>query len=118
MSHNLAHKIKKIREFKGYSQEYVAGKLALSQRAYSKIESGETRLHWERVLNISNILEIEPQDLIDFDETMIFNNCSQSGKLNTVYNVISEELKTQYEERIAHLEKEIDFLRGQLAANS
>jgi len=49
---------------------------------------------------------------------MIFNNCSQSGKLNTVYNVISEELKTQYEERIAHLEKEIDFLRGQLAANS
>jgi len=42
----------------------------------------------------------------------------QLGKLNTVYNVISEELKTQYEERIAHLEKEIEFLRGQLAANS
>lgn len=49
MEEALAIKIKKIRELKGYSQDYVANKLAISQRAYSKIESGETRLHWDRM---------------------------------------------------------------------
>lgn len=37
-------KIKQIRELKNFTQEYVAQKLGLSTRAYSKIESGETQL--------------------------------------------------------------------------
>ena len=35
-------KIKQIRELKNFTQEYVATKLNLSIRAYSKIETGET----------------------------------------------------------------------------
>ena len=33
--------IRKIRELKGLSQEYMASQLSLSQRAYSKLESGK-----------------------------------------------------------------------------
>ena len=42
MEDTLARKIKKIRELKGYSQEYLGGMLNISQRAYSKIERPES----------------------------------------------------------------------------
>lgn len=55
-----ADKIKSIRKNSGYSQEYVAEKLGISQKAYSDIESGKTRLKNEVLHEISKILEISP----------------------------------------------------------
>ncbi|MAZ37435.1 helix-turn-helix domain-containing protein [Salibacteraceae bacterium] len=34
--------IKKVRELKGYTQDYVAQQLAISQRQYSRIEQNES----------------------------------------------------------------------------
>ncbi len=110
----LGEKIRKIRELKGYSQEYMAEKLDISQRAYSKLEREETKLDWGRITGISHILEIDPIDLIQFDDSLIFHNCSQSGKINEIHNHFPEELKQQYEKRIEQLEDEVKFLREAL----
>lgn len=107
----IGEKIRKIRELKGYTQDYMANVLEISQRAYSKIERNETKLDWDRISKISKTLEIEPVDLINFNDSMVFNNCSQSGKFENNNNYISEKLIDLYDKRISYLEEEIKFLR-------
>ena len=36
--------IRKIRELKGFSQDYMAQQLSISQRQYSRIEKNETEI--------------------------------------------------------------------------
>jgi transcriptional regulator with XRE-family HTH domain len=93
----------------------MANHLGITQRAYSKVESQETKLSWERITNISKILKINPVDLISFDDSLIFNNCSQSGKRHNQNNNFPIELREQYEIQIAHLKEEITFLRTELS---
>uniref|UniRef100_UPI00404888C5 helix-turn-helix domain-containing protein n=1 Tax=Flavobacterium sp. TaxID=239 RepID=UPI00404888C5 len=54
---NVIEKIKDIRKEKGYSHEYMAHMLDISQVAYSKIEKQETKLSVERLFKIAEILE-------------------------------------------------------------
>lgn len=111
MEKNIGSKIRQVRELKGYSQEYMAGKLKVSQHAYSKLETGKTKVDWERVTKIANILEVDPLDMASFDDNLIFNNCTQSGKFEHFNNYLTKELNEQYEKRIETLQNEIDFLR-------
>ena len=101
---------------KGYSQEFMAEQLSISQRSYSKLEREEIKLDWPKIESIATIFEIKPTELISLDENFIFNNSPQSGKFNTneMHNHFPEELKKQYELRIDHLEQEVRFLRNQL----
>lgn len=111
MEANIGLRIRKIRELKGYTQDYMAERLNLSQRAYSKIENNDIKVDWNRIVEISNILEVEPINLVTFDDSLIFNNCTQSGKLNVIHNNFPQELKESYESRISALTNEIEFLR-------
>ncbi len=51
--------IRRIREQKGVSQEYVASRLDISQASYARLESEETKITVERLLKISEILETD-----------------------------------------------------------
>ena len=115
MKTNIGDKIRKVRELKGFTQDYMAGQLEMSQRAYSKIENNDIKLDWSRIENISKILNIEPIDLVSFDDNLVFNNCTNSGKAHIMNNNFPDELKKSYEDRIAHLEEEVLFMRGLLA---
>jgi transcriptional regulator with XRE-family HTH domain len=64
MKANIGDKIRKVRELKGFTQDFMAGKLEMSQRAYSKIENNDIKLDWGRIEDISKILDIEPFDLV------------------------------------------------------
>ncbi|QKJ31857.1 helix-turn-helix transcriptional regulator [Mucilaginibacter mali] len=64
----VATNIRKIRESKDFTQDYLAVKLAISQNAYSKIELGYTKITVERLFQIAQILEVSPISLIDFDK--------------------------------------------------
>lgn len=108
----VGNKIRKIRELKGFTQDYMASQLEISQRAYSKLENEEIKLDWQRIQKISTILEIEPIDLVSFDDNLVFHNSTQSGKINTINNHFPDELKKSYEDRIKHLEDEVVFLRS------
>ncbi len=63
----LAATIRKKRETKNYTQEYLAYKLNISQNAYSKIELSYTKITVERLFQIAEILDINPMELLDPD---------------------------------------------------
>ena len=71
MNRALAFKIKAIaanirnkREYRNYTQEYLAFKLNISQNAYSKIELGHTKITVERLFQIAEVLEFDVVELI------------------------------------------------------
>ena len=46
--------LRKIRRAKDYTQEYVAFELNISQKAYSEIEQGKTKMkHWQKIERLS-----------------------------------------------------------------
>ncbi|MGY3052483.1 transcriptional regulator with XRE-family HTH domain [Pedobacter sp. UYEF25] len=59
----LISNIRKIREYRNYTQDYLASKLSISQNAYSKIELGYSNITLNRLFEITQILEV---DLVDF----------------------------------------------------
>ena len=72
MNNTLALKIKAIatnirnkREYRNYTQEYLAFKLNISQNAYSKIELGYTKITVERLFQIAEVLEFDVTELIN-----------------------------------------------------
>ncbi|RCW89791.1 helix-turn-helix transcriptional regulator [Winogradskyella arenosi] len=64
-----------------YSQEYVAEKLGISQRAYSDIENGKIALRNKTRLKLAKVLDLNPEDICP-----IANSCS------TIHKVKNEEL--------------------------
>jgi transcriptional regulator with XRE-family HTH domain len=116
MDKKMGQKVRMVRELKGFSQEYMAHSLGMSQRGYSKLERDESKLDWERITQIAKLFEMEPLDLVSFDDNLVFNNCTQSGKANNIYNQVPDKLIAQYEERITHLEADVAFLREELRA--
>lgn len=54
----ILNKIRNARQFRGYSHEYIAHHLNISQAAYSKIENGKTQLTIQRLFQITEILDI------------------------------------------------------------
>lgn len=127
--------IKKLREFRGYSQEYMAAQLNVSQRTYSNIESDKGKVNKQQIEHIAKILEIDPIQLLTFNDKYIFNtgenhdhSLSQSGMFNTyhisqkaeheLFEKRIEELKEQFEKRIGELKDEITFLRSMLKNKS
>ncbi|MDF2432642.1 MAG: hypothetical protein JWP44_2273 [Mucilaginibacter sp.] len=59
--------IRKIREYKNYTQDYLAAKLKISQNAYSKIELGYSSITLTRLISIAEILKVDLVDLINSD---------------------------------------------------
>ena len=66
----VAINIRKIRESKDFTQDYLAMKLSISQNAYSKIELGYTKITVERLFQIAQILEVNPVYLISADDDL------------------------------------------------
>jgi transcriptional regulator with XRE-family HTH domain len=69
---NTSLKIKKYRELKNYTQEYMAEKLDISQNTYSKIENGGIKLTVDRLKQISDILETPVEEIIN-GENQVYN---------------------------------------------
>lgn len=63
----IVSNIRKIREFRNYTQDYLAAKLRISQNAYSKIELGYSSITLNRLVQIAEILEVELADIICAD---------------------------------------------------
>ncbi len=55
---NIGYKIRKLREIRNYTQEYMAEQLKISQNAYSRIEREEANPSLTRINEICKILDI------------------------------------------------------------
>jgi transcriptional regulator with XRE-family HTH domain len=56
--------IRRYRDEKCLSQEYMATKLGISQSTYQKIETGRVNVNKERLIEIANILGKEMEDFL------------------------------------------------------
>jgi transcriptional regulator with XRE-family HTH domain len=116
MSELIGSKIRKIRELKGYSQDYMSSKLAITQNAYSKIENGHIKIDNDKLKSIAEALEVSEEDILNFDSSMVFYNCTQSGQINTQYNNPIQKIEELYDAIVKQLREENEFLRRQLEA--
>jgi len=69
----IAANIRSKREYRNYTQEYLAAKLNISQNAYSKIELGYTKITVERLFQIAAILEFDVSELIETEPLGVLN---------------------------------------------
>lgn len=69
----VAVNIRKVREYRNYTQDYLAAKLRISQNAYSKIELGHTRITVDRLFRVADILEVDPIVILNCDESEYFS---------------------------------------------
>lgn len=111
----IANNIREKRDKKGFSQEFMAIKLGMSQNNYSKIELGKIDLTIGRLSQICEILEVEMSDLIK-ESNVTLNNHNQKGGnfANTIIQKYSEKIIDAYENQINNLKEEISFLRNLL----
>lgn len=98
LTKKIAKLIRKQRKLKEYSQEYIATQLNISQQAYQKIESGKTKINLSCALLITELLEINFEQLIKTDSSKKGEAINQPSK-NGVSNI--EQLTNE----VMHLRK-------------
>ncbi|MCL1943404.1 MAG: helix-turn-helix domain-containing protein [Candidatus Azobacteroides sp.] len=62
---NIGFNIRKIREKKGFSQEFIAEKLGINQSTYGKLERDMSNVTLDRLFKIADILEEDITSLLD-----------------------------------------------------
>ena len=61
---SIGEKVRIQRLTKGFSQEYMAFMLEISQAAYSNLERNETEMTVTRIFEIAEIFEMSPYELM------------------------------------------------------
>jgi len=102
-------KLKSIRKEKNYTQGFVAEKLGISLRAYTKIENGETQLTIDRLGEIIEILQINPNEIFNSDICDDESNTKKTENMSVASDSIS--LIQHYEETISILKEHIETLK-------
>ena len=110
----IGTKIKKVREMKKYSQEFMAERLNVSQPTYSRFEKDDTDLTISQLKHISEIFEMRVEDLINLDEKIIFNNygTAHDKSFSVIYQSVSDKERELYEMTIKLLEDKIKYLES------
>ncbi len=111
---SLLRTIKSIRLLKGYSQEYLAMKLNISQQAYQKLESGQTGLTKRKVEDICNCLEL---DISSFDESEHLPKLTSAGHSRSEKSNILNYLK-EIQSQNQRIQKSISILMRALSSKS
>lgn len=69
----IGEKIRKIRNIRGYSQEYMGARLKMSQNNYSRIELDQINLTLKTLSEIAAVLEVSTEEIMNFSETRLFH---------------------------------------------
>ena len=119
----ILEKITQKRSQKGYTYENMADDLGLTPSGYRKIEKGETKLSVEKMFQISTVLDIPINELLDIGENWIQNNSYNKDssisaqKIEHFYQEnkeITEQLIRAKDELILQLQKEVEFLKSKI----
>jgi transcriptional regulator, XRE family len=104
----IGNKIKNIRELKNFTQEYMADKLEISQAAYSKLEKGDLKISQDKLNKIAEILDVNLEDIKDFDNKRILNSYNSIKGNNSNITYSNQDIiliRKLYEDKINLLEK-------------
>ncbi len=114
MKISVSENIRLIREAKGFSQEYIAKKLKVTQQAYSSMEKTPENMTLKRLKDLCEILDVNLITLLGEDNVYVQQNYNQKGghaATQMVFNKIGEGEKDLYERMIAGLKEEVNHLR-------
>jgi transcriptional regulator with XRE-family HTH domain len=115
----ISNYLRKYRIDNGYSQEYVAEIIQVSQKTYSNMENDKSAVTIE---NIKKLIDLYHIDLSSFDFTLFLTdeklnlNNSRKDAFNSeiLIQTNSEKLIVQMEERILELKIKVFELERQL----
>ena len=100
----IGSNLRRIRLIKGIKQDAMSELLGISQAAYSKMENDETDISLSRLTQIAEKLDCKEEDILNFDEKYVFNNCTNTGVNQPTYNLSSLE-RTFFEELLKSKDK-------------
>lgn len=105
----IGNKLRQLRINKGYSQEYMAEILAVSQKTYSNMENDKTSITIEVLKKISEEYRVNILELLSDDKVVVQHNnlLNTSSKQEMNHNHVSEDLIAQLKSRIEDLKNSI-----------
>lgn len=117
---NVGFNIRKIREAKGFSQDYVAEKLDISQGSYARIENEHTKITVDRLFQLAEIMETDISDFFNTNKFSIQIQNNHEGAYGNGYvqNLVVENKETMqkliesYEIRLKESAEQISFLKS------
>lgn len=122
---NMHDRIRMMREIRQWSQEDMADKMNMSLSGYAKLERGETKLHYDKLVQIAQIFNMNLVDLIDSEKGVVFfmneNGDHTQANYYSCDNSMAieiEKLKLQIshkDELLSQKEKELETLRKMLS---
>ncbi len=92
--------IRKIRELKGFSQEYVASELNIKQSAYNLIENGNRKLTIDKLLQIAICFDVSPVDIITYSEKII---AKKEEPVKAILHIELQEEESKYTKPLQEL---------------
>jgi len=104
--------IKSFRELKNITREQLAADLNMSLSGYAKIERGEVDIAISKLYKIAELLEVELQQILDFQVAQIFNYVNSSNIQSNNENpktIIHQD--TYLEKYVKILEQEVERLK-------
>jgi transcriptional regulator with XRE-family HTH domain len=114
----IGTKIKKIREIKDIPAKHMADVLDLSLAGYLKIERNEVDVNIEKLAKMAEALGMKPEDVMAFDEKVVFNHSTLHSCATLNYGHINyqfpDELKQLYLDKIALMAEKIRFLEAEI----
>jgi transcriptional regulator with XRE-family HTH domain len=112
---HIGQKIKKLRELKNLTQTHMAKELGVTQSAYSKMELGESEVTYGKLEKISSVLGMKPEEVIAFNDQMIFNISNNPYGGNVFSQIdqtgITENERRLYQDQINLLKEEVAYLK-------
>jgi transcriptional regulator with XRE-family HTH domain len=95
----VTQKIRFLREQKKLRHEDMAERLGISPSTYQRLESGETKMDVERLKKIAEVLEVNPDDLLNSDP-IVFNVSNNSGGAYANYGHIGHLIPEEFVQRL------------------
>lgn len=104
----VGQSIRKIRVQKGYSQEYMAESLGITQPSYARLEKDDNRINVVRLSQIAQYLEVNVGELLGQKaQNIIHSNNGHNAQAKIETYIANKEY-------IESLKEEIAFLRDLL----
>jgi len=105
---HVGSRIKKLREARNFTQEFMANNLKISQNSYSRIETENVKLTTERLKEIAKILEVPAEYLLN-TEAPIYNFHNENATIKYAGHI-----ENIYEDQKEFFQKSIQILEDQL----
>lgn len=82
----IGTKLRKIRLQKEVSPKEMASALSITTQAYNNIENGRTNLNISQIMQISQFLKIDFNEVLDVENKRIYNFTTHNNPNSTIQN--------------------------------